>query len=86
MELIKTIREKQQTKRQTEIHQQAVDAITLSDFDNNLYIAYNGMPLIAVESASTTNEILQELAKIRQNYINVRMKEGNVQIKQIINQ
>lgn len=86
MELIKTIREKQQTKRQTEIHQQAVDAITLSDFDNNLYIAYNGMPLIAVESANTANEILQKLAKIRQNYINVKMREGNVQIKQIINQ
>ena len=42
MEFIRTIRNKRQTQKQNEIQRQAEDTITLSDFLDAMYIAYNG--------------------------------------------
>lgn len=75
MELIRTIKEKVQTKKQEEIHQEAEEIITLSDFGDNLYIAYAGVPLLLIKEEWTTKEIVQELTKIRQNYINSKIKD-----------
>lgn len=75
MEFIRTIREKSQTKRQEEIQKQAEETICLSDFDNDMYIAYAGTPLIPVDDNWSPKEIMQELNKLRQNYINSKMKE-----------
>lgn len=75
MELIRTIREKQQTRHQQDIQHQAECLITLSDFADELYIAYNGTPLIPIEPSWTSKEIVAELTKIRQNYINSRKNE-----------
>lgn len=57
-----------------EIQQLAEETITLSDFDSRLYIAYAGTPLLPVEEEWTSKEIMEELNKIRQNYINSKMK------------
>lgn len=73
MELIRTIREKQQTRHQEEIHRQAEELITLSDFDSNLYIAYAGTPFVPVDESWTSKQIVQELSKLRQNFINARL-------------
>lgn len=75
MEFIRTIKEKVQTKKQEEIHQVAEEIITLADFDSNLYIAYAGTPLVPIKEEWTSKEIVQELAKIRQNYINSKIKD-----------
>lgn len=75
MELIRTLREKQATKKQEEIHRQAEETITLSDFDSNLYIAYAGTPFVPIEEDWTSKQIVEELRKLRQNYINAKMKE-----------
>lgn len=77
MEFIRTIREKQQTKRENDIQQQAEECITLSDFDSNLYIAYNGTPLVPIEETWTPARIVQELSRIRSNYVNAKMKNIN---------
>lgn len=77
MELIRTLREKQKTKRQAEIHQQAEDLITVQDFDDSLYIAYNGTPLAPIDSSWTTKEIIQQLSVFRNSFINSRMKEAH---------
>jgi hypothetical protein len=74
MELIRTLREKSQTRRQEEIHHQAEETITLSDFDNSLYIAYAGTPLVPIKEEWTSKEIMEELDKLRQNYINSKIK------------
>lgn len=74
MELIRTIRNRQQTKKENEIHCQAEELITLSDFDSNLYIAFAGTPLVPVDDNWTSKEIVQELSKVRQNYINAKIK------------
>ena len=77
MEFIRTIRERQQTKRQAEIHRQAEELITIQDFEDNLFIAYNGTPLAPIESSWTTKEIVQQLSIFRSNFVNSRMRGAN---------
>ena len=74
MEFIRTLREKQQIKRQAEIQQQAEELITVTDFADSLYIAYNGTPLAPIEPSWTTKEIVQQLSIFRNNFINSRMQ------------
>lgn len=74
MELIRTIRERSQTKKQEEIQKMAEDLITLSDFENDLYIAYAGTPLVPIKEEWTSKDIVLELTKIRQNFINSKLK------------
>ena len=75
MGFIRTIREKRQTKYQEELHRQAEETITLSDFDNSLYIAFAGTPLVPIKEDWTSKEIVEELSKLRQNYINSKNKQ-----------
>jgi hypothetical protein len=74
MEFIRTIKEKSQTKKQETIAKLAEETITLQDFDNSLFIAYNGVPLAPIESSWTTKEIVQQLSIFRNNFINSKMK------------
>jgi hypothetical protein len=74
MELIRTLREKSQTKKQEEIQKQAEETITLSDFDNSIYIAFAGTPLVPIKEEWTSKKIVEELYKLRQNYINSKLK------------
>ena len=75
MQWIRDFKEKQITQRQADIQRQAEDTIQLSDFDNSLFIAYNGVPLVPIDKDWTSVQIIEELSKLRQNYINSRMKE-----------
>jgi len=49
----------------------AHDCICLDDFDDKIYIAYNGTPLIPVDDAWTQKEILAKLEETRKGYIKV---------------
>lgn len=75
MELIRTLREKQQTSKQNSINEQAHNTICLDDFDGKIYIAYNGTPLIPVEDNWTQKEILEKLKETRNGFINYKMKQ-----------
>ena len=74
MEFIRTIRDRQVTKHQDDLSKQAEEKIYLSDFDNNLYIAYDGIPLVPIGEDWLPQDIIAELSKLRQNYINSKMK------------
>lgn len=74
MEFIRTLREKFQTRKEEEFHRQAEEIITLSDFDDSIYIAYAGTPLVPIKEEWTSKEIVEELTKLRQNYINSKLK------------
>ena len=74
MEFIRTLKEKSQTKRQAEIQRQAEETITLSDFADSIYIAYEGIPLVPIQEDCTPKEIIGELSKLRQNYVNAKSK------------
>jgi hypothetical protein len=73
MELIRTLREKSQTRKEEEIHKLAEETITLSDFDNSLYIAFAGTPIVPIKEEWTSKEIVEELTKLRQNYIKSKL-------------
>ena len=75
MEFIRTLRERSQTQRQANIRKESEVLIKIADFDNSLYISYNETPLVPIDPSWTSVEILQELDKLRQNYINSKMKE-----------
>ena len=75
MEFIRTIREKQRTKRQAEIELKAEELITLTDFNDSIYIAYNGTPLAPIDPSWTTKEIVQQLTVFRKNFIESRLKD-----------
>lgn len=53
----------------------AEETITLSDFESSMYIAYNGTPFVPIKEEWTSKEIIEELTKLRQNFINAKMKE-----------
>lgn len=71
--LFKTDPEKQETKRQNTFRQQAEELITVTDFADELYIAYNGTPLAPIDPSWTTKEIVQQLSIFRNNFINSKM-------------
>ena len=48
MELIRTLREKAQTKQMEDFNKMAEEFITLSDFDGSIYIAFQNVPLIPI--------------------------------------
>lgn len=75
MSLINTFKEKQRIKQEKELCSQAEDYITLSDFNSSIYIAYQGIPLIPVKEDWAPKQVLEELCKIRQNFINYKKKE-----------
>ena len=74
MKLIRTLREKSQTKREEDIRRMSEEVITLADFDSSLYIAFQGTPLVPIEESWTSKEIFEELNKVRQNYIKSKKK------------
>lgn len=78
MEFIRTIREKHQTKRQMEIQQEAEDTIYLADFEQTLYIAFNGAPLMPISEDLTAKEIMQKLISLRNSFIYAKCKKSGV--------
>lgn len=74
MEFIRTLRERSQTKKEEEVQKMSEQVITLSDFDSSLYIAYNGTPFVPIKEEWTSKEIVGELSKLRQNFINAKLK------------
>lgn len=75
MELIRTLKQKSQTRRENELHRQAEDFITISDFDSSLFIAFQGTPLVPISEEWTSKEIILKLSEVRQNFINSKRKE-----------
>ncbi len=79
MEFIRTIREKHRNARQAGIMQEAERLITLDDFDNSLFIAYNGVPFVPIDKQWATKEIIEKLSELRRNYANARLKENGLE-------
>ena len=70
-----TIKQNYHDSQIKDAHRQALDWITISDFDGKLYIAYMGNPLILLEETLTGSEIMEKLSETRNIYINSKIKE-----------
>ena len=77
MEFFKSLREKSQIRKEEDIQRQSEILIRVSDFDEGLYISYNGIPLVPIDKGWATKEIIEELSILRNNYIKSKMKESN---------
>ena len=80
MEFIRTIRERSQTKKQEDLHKLAEETIQVSDFADNLYFAYDGVPYVPIDNTWTSVEIIKELAILRENFINAKMKQNGIRV------
>ena len=74
MEFINNWKEKSHHRREEEVRVMANEFITLSDFDNKLYVAFQGTPLIVIDENLSVPDILKKLQEIRNNYINSKLK------------
>lgn len=75
MGFLRNLIEGSQTQQEERILKMAEEVITLSDFNSSMYIAYNGTPFVPINENWTSKQIMEELGKLRQNYINVKKKE-----------
>ena len=80
MEFIRTIRNRMQTRKQEDLHRLAEETIEIKDFADNLYFAYEGVPYVPIDKEWTSVEILKELAILRENFINAKMKENGIRV------
>ena len=77
MEFFKKLREKSQSRKMEDIQKRSKEVITLTDFGSSLYIAYNGTSLVEIDKSWASERIIQELSKLRQNYINSNMNSNH---------
>lgn len=75
MEFTRTIKEKQVTKHQDDLMKQSEEKLCLSDFNDSLFIAYEGVSLVPIGDNWTPKQIVEELSMLRQNYVKSRMKD-----------
>ena len=80
MELIRTFRERNQTKKQEDLHKLAEETIEVKDFADSLYFAYEGIPYVPINKEWTSVEIIKELAILRENFINAKMKQNGIRV------
>lgn len=76
MEFIRTIKKRHQIACERTINEEASNTIYLDDFDDKIYISYNGAPLIPIDEKGTPKEILKKLEDTRDSYINYRRKQA----------
>ena len=74
MEFIRTLKDRQVTKHEDDLARLAEEKVYLDDFDDNLYIAYEGTPLIPIREDWLPQDIIRELSKLRQSYVKGQMK------------
>ena len=77
MEFFKKLRETSQSRKMEDIQERSKEVITLTDFGSSLYIAYNGTSLVEIDKSWASERIIQELSKLRQNYINSNMNSNH---------
>lgn len=53
-----------------------MDTIKVKDFNNELYIAMNGVPLLPVGNDWTAQQILDKLADLRDGYMKFRITKN----------
>lgn len=62
-------------------------AIKVKDFDNELYIAVNGVPLLPIPQDWTASQILERLSSLREGYTRyaISNNQSYVSLKDYVN-
>lgn len=75
MEIFARIKARRKKQKEREVTSQSRRRIEVSDFEDKLYIAYDGTPVFPIEENWTTKEIMGRLYELRANYIKAKMSE-----------
>ena len=76
MEIIARWKEKRQEAKRKDLESQSRRRIEVSDFEDKLFIAIDGVPMVPIEAEWTTKEIMENLNTYRQNYVSAKMSES----------
>lgn len=66
---LKTFKERQKLTSETNIQQEALSRIKVRDFNSQLYISFDKIPLIPINKDWTQETIFEELNKLRTSFI-----------------
>jgi hypothetical protein len=76
MELIRNIKLKRLSMKQKSMFQESRMAVRVKDFENELYIAIDGLPLLPIPNDWTASQILERLNNLREGYVNYLTKNN----------
>lgn len=76
MKIIARWKEKRQETKRKDLESQSRRRIEVSDFEDKLFIAYDGTPVFPIAAEWTTKEIMDRLYELRANYIKAKMSES----------
>lgn len=76
MDFINTLKERHQASRRAELTKAADAVIAVTDFDGQLYIGFDGIPLVLIDDSWTIRDILDTLSNYRNTYVQSRLKYG----------
>ena len=76
MELRRTIKKKIVSSKEKSMDLESRSVIRVKDFDNELYIAVNGVPLLPIDSNWTASQIIDRLNDLRDGYMTYRIKNN----------
>lgn len=77
MKVLKALKEKSHARKVHEIYNQAKEVVRIADFDDGLYISFAGTPFVPIQREWTSTQIIEELHKLRQNFINSHINRIN---------
>lgn len=72
MGLFEKYSEKTAASRQKRIEEEAKSRITLSEYKGELYITFDGFPLVLISDKEQVPQITEKLADIRASFIKYR--------------
>lgn len=76
MDFLNTLKEKHRASRKAELEKTAESVIALTDFAGQLYIGFEGIPLVLIEDNWTISKIMETLNNYRETYVKSRMVYG----------
>ena len=76
MEIIARWKEKRQETKRKDLESQSRRRIEVSDFEDKLFIAIDGVPMVPISADWTTKEIIEHLNTYRKNYVSAKMSES----------
>ena len=76
MDFINTLKERHRASRKAELEKAADEVIAVTDFDDQLYIGFEGIPLVLIDDNWTIKDILETLSNYRRTYVQSRLKYG----------
>lgn len=78
MNLIRKYTEKAAITKQKNIEEEAKNRITLSEYKGEVFIAFDGYPLVLIDNSEQVPQITEKLNGVRNSFIKYRTDENTI--------